>query len=97
MGSKKMEVVCPCCETKLQVDKKTGEVIWEEKKEKPMPSLSDMVNDLGSQQKENESLFKKHSETLKERSRLLDEKLKESLKHVDRSSTDKPLRDFDFD
>jgi hypothetical protein len=56
-----------------------------------------MVNDLGSQQKEKESLFKKHSETQKERSRLLDEKLKESLKHVDRSSTDKPLRDFDFD
>ena len=97
MGSKKMEVICPCCETKLQVDKKTGEVIWEEKKEKAMPSLSDMVNDLGSQQKEKESLFKKHSETQKERSRLLDEKLKESLKHVDRSSTDKPLRDFDFD
>ena len=97
MGSKKIEVVCPCCETKLQVDKKTGEIIWEEKKEKPMPSLLDMVNDLGSQQKENESLFKKHSETQKERSRLLDEKLKESLKHVDRSSTDKPLRDFDFD
>ena len=41
-----MEVICPCCETKLQVDKKTGEVIWEEKKEKPMPSLLDMVNEL---------------------------------------------------
>ena len=55
MGSKALEVVCPCCETKLQVDKKTGEVIWEEKKEKPMPSLSDMVTDLGSQQEEKES------------------------------------------
>ena len=54
MGSKKLEVVCPCCETKLQIDKKTGEVIWEEKKEKPMPSLSDMVNNLGSQQEEQE-------------------------------------------
>ncbi len=97
MGSNKLEVVCPCCETKLQVDKKTGEVIWEERKEKAMPSLTDMVNDLDSQQKEKESLFKKHSETQKERSRLLDEKLKESLKQVDRSSTDKPLRDFDFD
>ena len=96
MGSKKLEVVCPCCETKLQIDKKTGEVIWEEKKEKPMPSLSDMVNNLGSQQEEQESLFKKNRATEKERSRLLDEKLKESLKHVDRSS-EKTLRDFDFD
>ena len=74
MGSKKLEVVCPCCETKLQIDKKTGEVIWEEKKEKPMPSLSDMVNNLGSQQEEQESLFKKNRATEKERSRLLDEK-----------------------
>ncbi|MBT5470784.1 MAG: 2-nitropropane dioxygenase, partial [Nitrospina sp.] len=72
MGSKKLEVVCPCCETKLQIDKKTGEVIWEEKKEKAMPSLTDMVSDLDNQQKEKESLFKKHSETQKERSRLLD-------------------------
>ena len=96
MGSKKLEVICPCCETKLQIDKKTGEVIWEEKKEKSIPSLSDMVNDLGSQQKEKESLFKQHSATQKERSRLLEEKLKESLKLVDRSS-EKPLRDFDFD
>ena len=34
MASGKIEVICPCCETKLKVDKKTGEVIWEEKKVK---------------------------------------------------------------
>ncbi len=91
-----MEVICPCCESKLLVDKKTGEVLWEEKKVKPDISLSDMVSGLTSQQKEKESLFKKHSENQKERSRLLEEKLKESLKHVDRSA-DRPLRDFDLD
>ena len=32
MGSGRIEIVCPCCETKLKIDKKTGEVIWEEKK-----------------------------------------------------------------
>ena len=31
MGSGRIEVICPCCETKLQVDKKTGEVIWKER------------------------------------------------------------------
>ena len=46
MGSGGMEIVCPCCETKLKVDKKTGEVIWEEKKQKEVPSLADMVKDL---------------------------------------------------
>ena len=43
MGSKKIEVICPCCETKLQVDKKTGEIIWEEKKEQVVEIETEMV------------------------------------------------------
>ena len=66
MGSKKLEVICPCCETRLQIDKKTGEVIWEEKKEKVMPSLADMVKDHNTHKKEQESLFKKRSEVQKD-------------------------------
>lgn len=96
MASKKFEITCPCCETRLQVDSQTGEVIWEERKPKSHGSLSDLVKGLGSQRKEQETLFKKQSEIQKERSRLLDEKFKESHKHVDKSG-DKPLRDFDLD
>jgi hypothetical protein len=96
MGSKKIEIVCPCCETILQVDKKTGEVIWEERKVREVASLTDMVKDLKNKSKEQESLFKKHSENQKERGRVLDEIFKESQKHVDKSG-DKPLRDFDLD
>jgi predicted nucleic acid-binding OB-fold protein len=96
MGSNKLEITCPCCETKLQVDKKTGEVIWEERKAKPVASLTDMVKGLESQKKEKENLFKKHSENLKERDRVLNEIFKESQKHVDKSG-EKPLRDFDLD
>ena len=96
MGSKKLEVICPCCETKLQVDKKTGEIIWEEKKAKPVPSLTDMVKDLDNKKKENEDIFRKNRQNQKERTRVLDEIFKESTKHVDRSG-EKPLRDFDLD
>ncbi|MBT5550083.1 MAG: 2-nitropropane dioxygenase [Nitrospina sp.] len=96
MGSKKMDVICPCCETKLQVDQKTGEVIWEERKPKPEVSLTDMVKDLEKQKKEQENIFKKNSENQKERGRVLDEIFKESQKHVDKSG-EKPLRDFDLD
>jgi len=96
MESKKLEIICPCCETKLQVDKKTGEVIWEERKPKPEVSLTDMVKGLESQKKEQKSMFKKHSKNQKERGRVLDEIFKESQKHVDKSG-EKPLRDFDFD
>ncbi len=96
MASEKLQITCPCCDSKLQVDVKTGAIIWEERKEKAMPSLTDMVKDLEGQRKEQESLFKKQSELQKERSRLLDEKFKESQKKVD-PADDKPLRDFDLD
>ena len=92
----RIEVICPCCETKLQVDKKTGEIIWEEKKEKVMPSLSDMVKDLNAQKKEQESLFIKRSEVQKDRGRILEEKFRAAQKNVDKSK-DIPLRDIDLD
>ena len=58
MGSKKLEITCPCCETKLQVDQKTGEIIWEERKPKPEVSLTDMVKGLENKKKENETYQK---------------------------------------
>ena len=96
MSSGRMEVICPCCETRLQVDKKTGEIIWEEKKEKVMPSLADMVKEHDAHKKEQESLFNQRSEVQKDRSRILEEKFKEAQKNVDKSK-DLPLRDIDLD
>ena len=96
MGSGRIEIVCPCCETKLKIDKKTGEVIWEEKKPKAMPSLAEMVKDHNDHKKEQVSLFKKRSEVQKDRNRLLEEKFKEAQKNVDKSK-DIPLRDIDLD
>lgn len=96
MDSEKLEIICPCCSSKLQVDSKTGEVLWQEKKAKEFSNLSEMVKDLGAQRKEQESLFKKQSEIQKDRKRILDEKFKEAQKHIDKSDI-KPLRDFDLD
>ncbi len=92
----KHEIICPCCETKLQVDAKTGEVIWQEKKAKEFGTLSDMVKGLNAQKQEQETLFKKQNEIQKDRKRLLDEKFKEAKKNVDKDKS-KPLRDFDLD
>jgi hypothetical protein len=96
MGSNTIDAVCPCCETNLKIDLKTGEVIWLKEKPKPAVSLTDMVKGLDSKQKETEQLFKKRSETEKDRNRLLDEKFKEAQKNVDLSE-DLPLRDIDLD
>ena len=97
MAGNNLEIICPCCESKLRVDQKTGEVIWKDEKKKELSSLSDMVKGLDAQRKEQVTLFKKQSDLQKERSRLLDEKFKESQKHVDKSDDSRPLRDIDFD
>jgi uncharacterized Zn finger protein (UPF0148 family) len=95
--SSKLEIICPCCDTKLQVDKKTGEVLWKEEKKKEFSSISDMVHDLAEQQKESQSMFQKQQELQKDKARLLAEKFKEAQKNVDKSDDSKPLRDFDLD
>ena len=95
--SSKLDITCPCCEAKLWVDQKTGEVLWKEEKKKEFSSLSDMVHDLAEHQKESQSMFQKQKELQKDKSRLLTEKFKEAQNNVDKSDTSKPLRDFDLD
>ena len=95
MGSN-LEITCPCCDAKLKVDPKSGEVLWKEEKKKTFGSLSDMVHDLAEHQKESQSLFQKQKELQKDKARILEEKFKEAQKNVDKSG-DKPLRDFDLD
>ena len=97
MSKNKLEVVCPCCETRLQVDKKTCEVQWMEDKAKEVQSLSDILKGYEHHKKESEGEFLKQSSLQKDRARLLNEKFKEAQKNVDKTSTDKPLRDFDLD
>jgi hypothetical protein len=96
MDFEKLEIICPCCSSKLQVDAKTGEVLWQEKKVREFGNLSDMVKGLDAQREEQKNLFKKQSDLQKDRKRILGEKFKESQKHLDKSDK-KPLRDFDLD
>ncbi len=93
----KLEIICPCCEARLQIDQKTGEVLWKEEKKKELSTISDQIKGYEAHRKESETLFKKQSDLQKERARLLEEKFKEARKKVDKTSIDKPLRDFDLD
>ena len=95
--SSKLEITCPCCDSKLRVDQKSGEVLWTEEKKKEFSSLTDMVHDLAEHQKESQSMFQKQQELQKDKARILAEKFKEAQKNVDKSDDTKPLRDFDLD
>lgn len=95
---KKIQINCPSCETKLLVDAETGEVLWHEIKEKKKETLSlgEMVKNLDKHRKETEERIERERAALKERPRILEEKVKESMKRVDKDAPP-PLRPIDLD
>jgi hypothetical protein len=90
-------VTCPCCRAELTVDAATGAVIWHQP-ESPTPqrSLSDLVKDLEVKRQEVADRFERERRSLGDRSRVLDEKVKESLKRVDPDAPP-PIRPIDLD
>ena len=87
---KNFEIICPCCEALIVVDRLTGEVLLHKAKEKKSgQSLEAMVSGLETQKSEMAKRFDKEMESQKNRSRILEEKFKEALQRAEKS--DKPL------
>lgn len=99
MNEKKFDIKCPCCETRLIIDGTTGSVLWHEAKktEKGLPSIDDMIKNLDLQKKAVAEKIENESRGLKDRSRILEEKVKESMKHLNRDEDLRPIRPIDLD
>lgn len=88
--AKNFEVLCPCCEAMIVIDRLTGEVLLHKAKEiKTTGSLETMVSNLETQKNEAARRFDKQLESQKDRSRILEEKFKEAMQRAEKS--DKPL------
>ena len=88
--AKNFEIVCPCCEASIVVDRISGEVLLHKAKErKAGGSLESMVAGLESQKSEMEKKFEREIASQKDRSRILEEKFKEAMERAEKS--DKPL------
>ncbi|HSP33775.1 MAG TPA: 2-nitropropane dioxygenase [Thermoanaerobaculia bacterium] len=90
------EIVCPCCESLIVVDRISGEVLFHKEKERKISgSLESMVSSLEAQKSEAAKRFEKQMESQKDRARLLEEKFQEALKRADK---DKPyINPMDID
>ena len=99
MSEMKIETRCPCCQTRMIVDGATGAVIWHDiqKPEKGFPSMEEMIRGLDSRKKEVEEKISQESRALKDRSRILEEKFRESLRHLDKDDDVRPIRPIDLD
>ena len=88
--AKNFEIVCPCCEATVVIDRLTGEVLLHKAKErKAGGSLESMVAGLDAQKSEMEKKFEREIASQKDRSRILEEKFKEAMERAEKS--DKPI------
>lgn len=97
MVAKKLHIACPECKTRLTVDAATGEVLWHEAQGRGKGlDLREMVKGLEAQRQQAHQRVAQEQQALKERSRLLEEKVKEAMKRVDKDATPPP-RPIDLD
>jgi hypothetical protein len=82
----KFNVICPCCEATLTIDKKTGALLVYEEKTKKTGSFDDLKSDLDKQKNLREQLFAQEMSSQKDRERLLDEKFKEAFRRAEPDS-----------
>jgi len=94
----KLNVTCPCCGATLLVDRQVGQVIWYEAKGKKVEhkTMKEMVDVLETQRRETAEKFERERQALKDRGRILEQKVKESMKRVDKTKKP-PLRPVDLD
>ena len=95
MSTDRWHIQCPHCEAKLTIDRKTGAVLSSEEKPKPSASLEEMIRRLDDQRQATTERVAQEQEALKDRARVLEEKVKESIKRVDPKG--KPIRPIDLD
>lgn len=96
-GSPRLTISCPGCDAELTIDLTTGAVVWHRPTPpSPPASLDDMVKQLATKRQEVADRFERERRALDDRSRVLDAKVKESLKRVDPDAPP-PLRPIDLD
>jgi hypothetical protein len=95
----RVDIVCPCCETRLVADVETGEILSEERPKKDLEkSFSAAMNKVRSGESRREEAFSKAYERTQKLDTLLDKKFEEARKKAkDDDSGEKPHNPMDWD
>ena len=95
--AKNFEILCPCCEATIVVDRLSGEVLLHKAKERRAGgSLESMVAGLDAQKSEMEKKFEREIASQKDRSRILEEKFREAMERAEKSDA-KVINPMDLD
>ena len=91
-----IDLVCPCCSTKLTIDRGTGDILFEERPKKTAISWNQALEAGKSKQDAAKALFDEGMDREQRADEILEKKFKEALKKADKSDTPPP-RIFDLD
>jgi len=96
---KKVEVVCPCCGARLEVDTELGKVLFHEPPPKSgkAPDLDHASQLLQKEAERRESLFKQSADEQKIKSELLERRFREAFEKTKDQPTGPPLKEIDLD
>jgi hypothetical protein len=97
--SDKLEIICPCCDATILVDRATGVIISHEAKKDPKTagSIAEIMQGLAAKKESSEKLFEREMSSMKDRERILDEKLQEAMRKAKESKDEKPIRPIDLE
>ena len=94
-----VEVVCPCCQSRLSVDAQLAVVLSYVPPPKAAPDvdISDAARILSEQAQRREDKFRESWEAERKKEDVLARKFEEALKKAKDSPAEKPVRDFDLE
>jgi seryl-tRNA synthetase len=96
--SDNLEVICPCCDTLLVVDRETGAILREERASKrEHKSLDEALGSVKAQKREAEQRLARAMEDAKHREQILERKFQEARRKAAENPDEPPPRPFDGD
>jgi hypothetical protein len=94
----RIEIICPCCETKLVADTETGEVLSETRPKRDVEkSFTAAMDQVRSGASRREDAFSKAFERTQKLDSLLDKKFEEARKKAKENPDEKPINPLDYD
>jgi hypothetical protein len=96
--SEPIPVLCPCCGTKMAVDRDTGDVLSEERpRDKPTRSFEDALGEVHHGAQRRQDLFAQAFDKTKRLDTILDRKFEEARKKAKEDPDKKPTNPFDLE
>jgi len=94
-----IEVVCPCCQSKLVIDVQLATVLSHTPPPRTAPDvdISDAARILAEQAQRREDKFRESWEAESKKEDVLARKFEEALKKAHEQPNERPLRDFDLE